>query len=249
MSVRILSILHVWTLLLLWSGGSPALAREFPVEPDSDGRARIDRTQVRGLLEAYLADRSESLPLAKVRIKSVENIKPIMLPAGETTCEIVPSDPAIIDSRRFSMIFRVDGRVQANLAVRTDLEVIAPVAVAAIDLPRGAIIARGDVYMAERDLDSLREPYLNAEALIGKSVRRSLRAGAVMQKGLLETPPVVRRGDLVTMTVRSGALLLTARGAARENGVTGETIKVRNNVSQKDILCKVTGPGQVNVEM
>ena len=249
MSSRILNLLFIGALILLWSGGSPALAREFPVRAAADGGARIDQARIRGLLETFLAVRAESLPLARIRFKAVENIKPFMLPAGNATCEIVPSDPGVIASRRFSLIFRVDGRVKANLAVRTELEVIAPVAVAALDLPRGAVIAAGDVYMAERNLSSLREPYLEAESLVGKRVRRALRAGAVLQKGLLETPPVVRRGDLVTMTVRSGGLLLTAQGAARQNGITGETIRVRNSSSKKDVLCQVVGPGQVSVEM
>jgi len=238
----------VLALLLALSAGA-ARALEFPVTPGGDGTTRIDQARVRGLLEAYLVARTEILPLAQVRFKEIEKVNPMVLPAGTATCEIVPADPAIIGSRRFTLIFRVDGRVAANLALRTELEALAPVAVAAVDLPRGAELAPGDVQLVERDLTGLRQPCLDVDFLVGKRLRRSLRAGEVLQKGVLETPPVVRRGDLGTMTIHSGNLLLTARGAARENGVNGETIRVRNSSSQKDVLCRVVGPGAVEVEI
>ncbi|MCF6289669.1 MAG: flagellar basal body P-ring formation chaperone FlgA [Desulfobacterales bacterium] len=237
------------SLLLAVAGAGPARALEFPLAVDSSGAQVVDQARIRGLLDAFLVARADMLPMARVRFKSVEEIRPFELPAGVATCEIVPALPAIIGSRRFSLIFRVNGRVKKNLALRTDLEALAPVAVAAISLPRGAVIAPGDVRMVERDLSGLRQPCLDAGSLVGKKVRRTLRAGEVLLKGLLKTPPVVRRGDLVTMTLRSGGMVLTARGAARENGVTGATIRVRNNASHKEILCRVTGPGTVVVEM
>lgn len=245
---RFADICFVLALALLLGAG-PARALEFPVAPGADGRTRVDQDRVSGLLEAYLVARAEALPAARVRFKEIEKVKPQILPEGTATCELVPADPAIIGSRRFSLIFRVDGRVAANLALRTELEALAPVAVAALDLPRGAVLAPGDVRLLERDLTDLREPCLDADYLVGKSLRRSVRAGEALQKGVLDTPPVVRRGDLVTMTLRSGSLLLTAQGAARENGVTGESIRVRNNSSQKEVLCRVTGPGAVEVEI
>ena len=250
MTMRLLfsMIVALW-LLLTVAAGSPVLALELPVKTDGVTGARVDQTRVRGLLEAFLAARTDVLPAALIRIKSLGTVRPFTLPAGEVTCEVVPADPAIIGSRSFSLIFRVDGRVRGNLALRTRLEAFAPVAVAAIDLPRGAVVAPGDLRLVERDLGVLREPFLEAESLVGKRVRRALRAGEVLHKGLIETPPVVRRGDLVTMKLRSGGLLLTAQGRARDNGVAGETIRVRNSASNKEVLCRVAGPGLVDVEI
>lgn len=249
MTTRLLCALIAGLIGLLVTIGNPALARELPVAATGNEHTRIDNLKIRKLLDAYLQAHSETMPAARIRFKSVKQIKPFVLPAGTATCEIIPAIPKIIGSRRFTMIFRVDGQIRANFALHTELEALAPVAVAAIDLPRGVLIAPGDVRLVEKDLSNLREPYLDAKSLVGKKVRRALRAGTVLQKALLETPPVVRRGDSVTMTVRSGAMILTARGAARDNGVIGDTIRVRNNDSQKDVLCRVAGPGAVEVEI
>lgn len=236
-------------VLLLAMVAGPAAALELPVTPDVDGVVRVAPELVKGLLAAYLEARAEVLPAARVGFKSIEQIRPFVLPAGVATCEIVPGDPAIIGSRRFSLIFRVDGRVQANLALRTELEALAPVAVAAGDLPRGAVLALKDVRLVEKDISALRESYQELEPLIGKGLRRAVKAGEVLQKGVLATLPVVRRGELVTMTVRSGGLVLTASGMALDNGGLGERIRVRNNSSQKEVSGRITGPAKVDVEM
>ncbi len=233
--------------LALFSAAAEAL--ELPVVAAADGVVRVSPELVKGLLEAYLEARAEILPAARVGFKSIEQIKPFVLPAGVATCEIVPADPAIIGSRRFSLIFRVDGRVQANLALRTELEALAPVAVAAGDLPRGAVLTLKDVRLLEKDISTLREPYLEVDTLVGKGLRRAVKAGEVLQKGVLATLPVVRRGELVLMTVRSGALVLTASGAALDNGGLGETIRVRNSSSQKEVVGRIVGPGKVELEM
>ncbi|NTV14063.1 MAG: flagellar basal body P-ring formation protein FlgA [Desulfobulbaceae bacterium] len=235
--------------LLLVAAGGRAEALELPVPAAADGVVRVAPELVKGLLEAYLAARADVLPAARIDFKTIEQVRPFTLPAGVATCEIVPADPAIIGSRRFSLIFRVDGRVQANLALRIELEALVPVAVVTGDLPRGAVLAMKDLRLVEKDISTLREPYRDTAELLGKGLLRAMKAGEVIQKGLLTTPPVVHRGELVTLTVRSAGLILTASGSALDNGGLGETIRVRNNSSQKEVQGRITGPGKVEVEM
>jgi len=236
-------------LLLVMAAIDRAEALELPVPTAADGVVRVAPEVVKGLLEAYFAARVDVLPAAtRLRLKAIEPIRPFVLPAGVTTCEIVPVNPAIIGSRRFNLIFRVDGRVQENLALRTELMALAPVAVAAGDLPRGAVITLKDLRLDERDITGLRQPYLEIPPLLGMGARRAIKAGEVLQKGMLATLPVVRRGELVTLTVRSAGLVLTASGVALDNGGLGETIRVRNSSSQKGVSGRITGPGKVELE-
>ncbi len=249
MCKRYISFLLIVLGLGLAVAATSARALELPVKTAPHGPTTIDQAGIRGLLAAYLKAKADSLPAARIEFKSIEKMRPLVLPPGSATCEVMPTDPAIIGSRGFTLIFRVDGRVVENLALHAELQALAPVVVASIDLPRGVKLAPGDVRLVERDLSDIREPYLSVQAVLGKGLRRSLRAGEVLEKGLLVTPPLVHRGDLVTMTVHEGALILTARGAARDNGTLGETIRVSNTSSQKVVMCRVSGPGEVQVEM
>ena len=65
----------------------------------------------------------------------------------------------------------------------------------------------------------------------------------------MEFPPLIKRGDIVSIVVRKGTLTVTAEGIARHDGKEGTWIKVRNTSSKKEILCKVKAPGLVEVEI
>jgi flagella basal body P-ring formation protein FlgA len=59
---------------------------------------------------------------------------------------------------------------------------------------------------------------------------------------------VVKAGERVRMTVRSGALTVTAAGEAQQAGRVGDAVRVQNVDSRKVVSGRVTGPGAVEVE-
>lgn len=208
----------------------------------------IGPKQVRELLEDYLEEKKGFLPQAEIRIKSLDVSGSFTLPPGRVTHEIIPSDPQILNSRRFTFIFRVDGRVERNLSYRAELEALAPVAVAAMDLARGVEITERDINFVSMDLARLRNPAFSAEELVGKVLRRTVRMGDVFDRNFVEEPSLVKRGEVVTIVARRGGMQLSATGVARDEGKLGDTIRIRNSVSQQEILCQVVAPATVIVE-
>lgn len=227
----------------------PALgvARAAPLAADP-AVVMVTPDQVRTCLEDYLLSKKAFLPQARIGFRSLELPGPFQVPAGKLSCEVHPSDPQILGSRRFTLIFRVDGQVVKNTALRAELEAIAPVVIAAGELRRGTILAQSDLNLAEMDLASLRNPCADPAELIGKKLKRSVRLGEALDRQAVELPAVISRGDMVTLTARKGTLVLSATGVAREDGNAGETIVVRNSASQKDVRARVAGPGTVEVE-
>ncbi len=233
-------------LCTLWLLGLLLLA--LPACPSFAAGTTITPAEVRQYLADYLEDNRGFLPQAEIRIVSLDVPGSFTLPPGEVSCEIIPSDPQILTSRRFTFIFRVDGRVVRNNAYRAELEARAPVAVAAVDLSRGVVLAESDINLVEMDLARLRNPGFDPQDLVGKVLKRSLRMGQALDRSQIEEPSLVNRGDLVTIVARRGAMELTATGLARKDGKLGEFIEIRNTSSQKDILCQVVAPGLVQVE-
>ena len=86
------------------------------------------------------------------------------------------------------------------------------------------------------------------DELVGKKLKRSLRQGTPVDRGTVDFPPMVARGELVTIILRHGSMELSARGEARQDGQAGETIRVRNIGSERDILGRVVAPGVIEVE-
>jgi flagella basal body P-ring formation protein FlgA len=75
-----------------------------------------------------------------------------------------------------------------------------------------------------------------------------VRLGAAIDRTQIEFPPLIRRGEAVTIRLPQGRLLLSVAGEAQQDGREGETIRVRNSSSRKEILCRVITAGQVQVE-
>ena len=212
-------------------------------------QAVVTPEQMRQYLEDYLEQQRSKMPQAKIRFRHLRLPKAFAVPSGQLSCEVTPSDPRVLPSRRFNLIFRVDGRAVKNIAVSATLEALAEVAVTTADLRRGTILHEENIELAERDLNRLRAPCFDIEELLGQRLKRSLRKGNVLERSAVAFPPLIKRGEIVTITARKGALLVTAKGMAQQNGSAGDMIRVRNISSQKDLICKVTGPVAVAVEL
>lgn len=92
-----------------------------------------------------------------------------------------------------------------------------------------------------------RNAVTSAAPIVGKSARRVLQEGKPLSHTDVREPQMVRRGGMVIMTYSSANMTVTAHGTARENGTTGDTVRVRNNNSGKIIEAVVTGPDSVAV--
>lgn len=88
---------------------------------------------------------------------------------------------------------------------------------------------------------------LSSKQLVGMTVRRPVRPERPIMSNDVMTPVAVDKGAAVTMTVRSGSMILTAAGRALEDGSIGETIRVINNKSRLTVDARVVSKGQVEI--
>ena len=78
---------------------------------------------------------------------------------------------------------------------------------------------------------------------------RSVAAGRLLTWRDIARRPLVRKGDFVEVSATSGLLLVTMKAQAMENGAQGETVTVRNPVSQKNFSAVVTDENRVQVRV
>lgn len=146
---------------------------------------------------------------------------------------------AVIRSARGVEIARLEGRAQHRIAV--------PVlgrAVGRDDVIRASDLRFQDVsYARTVGTPTLIEP----ADIIGLAARRSLRAGALINPDDLTAPLMVERQELVTLVYRQGALALTVRARAMDDGAEGQAIDVMNLQSNRVVRGVVTSHGLVHV--
>lgn len=207
----------------------------------------IGSERILAIIAEFIKKNQNNLPEAEIRFVPDSLPLPFTLPTGDMTYEVIPSNPDIISSSRFSIIFRIDNTVVKNMSVRGNMEALAQVVVCVGSMTRGSIIRPEHLTKVTMDISSLANPGLELSDLVGKRLQRNLRAGSPVLLSMVESLPVVQRGERVKIVINSGPLHLTATGLAHSDGIMDQMIRVQNINSNKIIYCRVAAPGLVEV--
>jgi len=106
------------------------------------------------------------------------------------------------------------------------------VLVAARTLPRGHLLSADDLVAEQRDVTRLVSGYVSRkEELVGRRLKSQLLAGRILTPRLLQADIAIRRGQSVTLIVRSGDISIQMGGKALMDGAVSQRIKVENTNS------------------
>lgn len=207
----------------------------------------IDSKKMLAFVADYLHSQQDSLPIAIIRFVPTSHPLPFTLPMGQLTCDVIPSNPGILSSSRFSLIFRVDDRVVKNMSIKGKIEARANIVTTAIPVKKGTILSDRHLQQTVMDISEIKDPGFSIEEFIGKKIKRSLRAGSPINVSNVESLPVIFKGQRVKIVIQSGPMFLTATGLAHTDGKINDLIRVQNINSSKVVFGRVTGPGVVEV--
>lgn len=151
---------------------------------------------------------------------------------------------------RVSVRVSCEGSSPWSVFIPSHVRLYRQVLVASRSLLRGTVLTDADVRLAERDVSILTQGYLTRhDEALGNKLTRPAQPDQVITPNQLEMAKVVRKGDQVVITARSGSISVRMPGEAMADGVTGKQIPVKNQRSGRTIKARVTGPGQVEVAM
>jgi flagella basal body P-ring formation protein FlgA len=112
----------------------------------------------------------------------------------------------------------------------------------------GDVLGAGDVQKVATRLSQLpRGAMTTLASVLGSKARQELRPGQWLTDPMLSTPDVVKRGQLVTMRLVHGPLTITGKGIVMQPGGLGQTVKIQNVDSKKEIFAMVVSKDQVQV--
>jgi flagella basal body P-ring formation protein FlgA len=189
-------------------------------------------------------------PKQQVQITNLNLRGDLQVPQGQLTYELLPRSHHLSPGPiSLTVVVRVDGKpVRRLLAVGT-ISVSTEVVVAVMPLSRDQIITRADVRLEERTLAQVPEGAMtDLQEVIGKRPRRSISSGTPLHARLLEAPPVIQKGSVVTVLINTPTLSVVMQGQAKEDGAVGEQIRVVNLASRKEIYGRVIDENTVRVD-
>ncbi|MFM7272813.1 MAG: flagellar basal body P-ring formation chaperone FlgA [Gammaproteobacteria bacterium] len=148
-------------------------------------------------------------------------------------------------SSRLNARVRCAGPSPWSLYIPVTLRIYRDVVVADRALPRGTILSASDLRVEERDSLAANQPVLERiEDAVGQGLRRPLAPNTILGPAALESPVLVRRGERITVSVRSGGISVSTVAEALRDGRKGERIQARNLQSRRTIDLTFTGAGQ-----
>jgi flagella basal body P-ring formation protein FlgA len=119
------------------------------------------------------------------------------------------------------------GRTARRIAMTVVIRTYSKVPVAARILQRHMTPAPEDVRLVRMETTLLQRTPIEQEMLGTLRTKRIVQHGSILFEDLFEPVPLVLQGDRVQVRVRSGNVMLSVEGVAREDGSYGEYIFVR----------------------
>ncbi len=129
---------------------------------------------------------------------------------------------------------------------RAEVAIFLPLVVAKHPLARNQTITRADISLKRSNLAYLRHSYFtDISAVAGLNSRRKIIAGKIISPRMIEAPELVQRNEGVVIEARMGSMTAKMKGVALESGAQGDSIRVRNLSSNKEIFATVIGQQRV----
>jgi flagella basal body P-ring formation protein FlgA len=139
------------------------------------------------------------------------------------------------------------GRKRVGVAVATIL-VSGPHARAARAIARDEALSEADIEIVDEEWPSVALERLPAEEdIVGLKARRNIAPGEALTSAVLDVPPMVRAGDVVTITATVGAVQVSGAATASSSGQRGDVIRVTPRPKGRPLRARITGQSTVEV--
>jgi flagella basal body P-ring formation protein FlgA len=183
-----------------------------------------------------------------VQIKNVI-CNPVVLPKGEVSYRFSSNNNNdFIGSYNEEIIFIVDNNYRKKVRVFANIVVATPVVVSTKVIKRNSTIKPGDIKLLPRDITGISDHiFIDVNLLVGKKAKTRINFEKVIRKKMIGSNNVVKRGDIVTIHLENEQLKLSVPARALERGAVGDTIRVVNTSSDKEIYAVIKSSKTVEV--
>jgi flagella basal body P-ring formation protein FlgA len=185
----------------------------------------------------------------RAEIKEIQVGHDLVLPSGRVSCRVdFEEKPLRSNQIPVSVTIFVNGRQYRKIWARLVAEIQQEVVVLKHAMRRYQSITAEDIRMdvmqiADIPVNAIR----NEQEIIGKRVKKSLLSGTVLRSDMVELPPLVKRGDVVTLLATSGVLYVKALGKVKNSGRQGDRVRIVNLDTRKELYGYVLDSKTVQV--
>jgi flagella basal body P-ring formation protein FlgA len=124
-----------------------------------------------------------------------------------------------------------------------------PIPLARSLLSRGELLRDADVTMERRDILTVRDAVLNPPAGETLELTQSVAVGMPVLNRTLRQRPLIKRGQMVEAVFEDGSLKISLKVEALEDGVLGQSVRLRNPKTRHELYGKVQNEESVSITL
>lgn len=209
----------------------------------------IDRESLERLFVEMIG-RDAPWPVEDLSVDSFSaNPAMLILPSGVLEFRLLSQPHSLyLGKKKLEVAADVNGREEARITLSGELKLAGEVAVVTRHLERHHVLEADDVKLTRCDLSQIGNDVVrDTEQVVGQRLKKSMRAGGLLLTDMLEEQPLVQRGDRVLIEARSDFITVTVPGEIRSAGARGESVRVKNLMSRREVYATVVDEGTVEV--
>jgi len=184
-------------------------------------------------------------------VRDIRGLSSVVVPPGPVQYEVtVPGRNMLLGSTSFTLTIQVAGKVEKQLHGTATIAVAQEVVSLVRPVAQGEIITADAVSRTQVHVTQpLRQVVTQPEDVIGKQARRSLAGNAPLSTQDVTAVTVVHRGDVVRIVLESPLIKVSTPGEALEAGKPGDTIRVKNTSSHREVRAQVIDKQTVRISL
>jgi flagella basal body P-ring formation protein FlgA len=135
-----------------------------------------------------------------------------------------------------------------TLYIPVRVTILKSILVARRALIKGNQVKDADIYQTEMDTQKLKQGYFtDKNELVGLICKHDISPDSPLNPYNIELAKLVHKGEQITIVASNDNLTVSMDGIALNEGVLGDTIKVKNLTSKRIIEAQVTGNKNVRI--
>ena len=137
-----------------------------------------------------------------------------------------------------------------QIYVPVQIRVFGPAVVSKHALLRGSVIEARDLTISTRELsNALNGYYASIEEVAGMELRFNLAGGTIIGPRSLKPQFLVKRGDIITILAETNGLQIRVKGTALMDGFKGQSIRIKNTRSDRELQGEVVASRTVKIDL
>lgn len=206
---------------------------------------KLDNKQLVQDAETFITSQLQATSSNRLSIEAMPIDERITIPSCEQNIEYSVSPDALFQSN-----IAVKAQCPASnwyMYLMLRVTEIQPVVVVNNAISPGTLLTKDNLQVIDMDKKRLRNTtYADIESVLGARVKRRLVSGRPVEPDDL---CFVCKGDKVVISAESSFMQVKTNGVALEDGNVGDTIRVKNSRSNKNLLAQIMSTHEVKVNL